>query len=396
MARRVAIPHDKIALRIAGPNNEWRAHRIQRLDIPTTIPNEIIDELGNPQHAGTVDDIPEVRVTFSAMDVSYSIFAYLTGYTPATFPADGVDISMCKTVDLIAEVRSDAAATVFKSIHVGNAYFESINLSYSVRGNSTEEYTVMATDKRFLRYTAVVETGAGPTLTTVEDALLLRNNRYALGVYVDGIRLADDEFEEAIVGGKLVVTPDTAPVTTMLVIYHTLAATPTWADVSDAGVPPAVKGKYLPVKIGVENIFRVQSVNIRATFPMTPIDEMGNVKRVGYIKQVPDVTGDISVMDTDMDLINLLTTGATGFTTYNDNSIGDFISTLSLEVQICDPAATGTVLKTVYIPRMKITSEGTTANVGDVVTQTFGFRSETAQLVIYSGLKSGSVNELRV
>mgnify|MGYP001191661058 CR=1 FL=1 len=46
MAKRVAIPHDKIALRIAGPKSEWRAHRIQRLDIPTTIPNEIIDELG--------------------------------------------------------------------------------------------------------------------------------------------------------------------------------------------------------------------------------------------------------------------------------------------------------------------------------------------------------------
>ena len=330
------------------------------------------------------------------MDVSYSIFAYLTGYTPGTYPASGVDIINCKTVDLIAEVRSDAAATVFKSIHVGNAYFESINLSYSVRGSSTEEYTVMATDKRFLRYTAAVETGAGPSLTTVEDALLLRNNNYALGVYVDGERLAENEYVESLAGSKLVVTPTSAPVTTMLVVYHTLAATPTWADVYDPGVPPAVKGKYIPVNIGVENIFRVQSVNLRAAFPMTPIDEMGNLKRVGYIKQVPDVTGDIAVLDTDMDLINLLTTGATGFSTYNDTSVGDFISTLPLEIQICDPAATGTVLKTVYIPRMKITSEGTTANVGDVVTQTFGFRSETAELIIYSGLRAGSVNELRI
>ena len=61
MTKRIAVPYKDVSLRIVGPKADFYAYRVQRLDIPVTLPNTVINELGNARHAGTITDIPEVN-----------------------------------------------------------------------------------------------------------------------------------------------------------------------------------------------------------------------------------------------------------------------------------------------------------------------------------------------
>jgi len=134
-------------------------------------------------------------------------------------------------------------------------------------------------------------------------------------------------------------------------------------------------------------MYRVQSVTIRGTFPNTKITEMGNTSIVGYIVDPPDVSGDITVLDTDNEIVALLTTGdkndGDGYGEYEVDEYEE--RTLALTVQLKDPSDNTTIQKTVKIPYMRITSDGSSANVGGQLTQTFSFMSNDAQCVVYSG-----------
>ena len=74
MARRIAINFKEVKPRIVGALGEYPAGRIQRLEMPVNLPTTDIDELGNRDHAGTVTDIPEISITFQAMDVFIQLF----------------------------------------------------------------------------------------------------------------------------------------------------------------------------------------------------------------------------------------------------------------------------------------------------------------------------------
>jgi len=160
--------------------------------------------------------------------------------------------------------------------------------------------------------------------------------------------------------------------------------------ISDSSVPAAIRGKNIPVTIGVagesaERMYRVQSVTIRGTFPNTKVVEMGNTSVVGYIVDPPDISGDITVLDTDNEMVALLTTGSksVGVGEYGVDEYED--RTLELVVQLQKPSDTAVIQKTIKIPYMRITSDGTTSNVGGQLTQTFSFMSNDAQCIVYSG-----------
>ena len=122
---------------------------------------------------------------------------------------------------------------------------------------------------------------------------------------------------------------------------------------------------------------------------------MGSEEVVGYITSPVSVEGDVSVLDTDTELIALF---ATGNPSPSDTEfrVCEFTqSGIPLEIILYDPdtdcnaaAGTGTVLKTLYIPAITITSEGNSTSVGGNATQTFGFRSTTGELVVHSGAKT--------
>lgn len=386
MPKRVAVPYKDTKLRIVGPTGDFFAHRVQRLDIPANLPTTTINELGNPQHAGVITDIPEVTATFQAFDVSHKIFSYMTGYTPDTFPVAGVDVSNLNYVDLIAYIKEANVNEHLKCIHARYMRVTDFTFTYSVDAESTEEYNLAGTEKRYFANDVVVDSGAltagAMTLTYTPNGL--KNGNKLISMIVDGSWL-EEGVDYSVAGTTVTVSGATTEYA--LAVYHTQSGVLTWTDISDSSVPIAIRGKNIPIEIGANHMYRVQSVTIRGTFPNTEIKEMGNIAVVGYIADIPDITGDITVMDTDNEIVSLLTTG-----TINDaDGYGEFgVSeyeerTLQLDVIIKDPADNATVKKTIRIPNMRITSDGTTSNVGGQLTSTFAFTSNDAQCVVYSG-----------
>ena len=384
MVKRIAIPSKDVKLRIVGPQAAFYAHRIQRLDMPTTLPNTTINELGNPGHAGIVTDIPEITATFQAFDVSHTIFSYLTGNDPDTYPEVGVDVNQLGNIDLIAYVKEASVAEILKCIHVKEMRLTDFTFTYTVDGESTEEYTCAGSEKRYFSNDVIVDTDTlvGGEMTLSYTPKQLKNSDYLLSLVVDGVWKSEDT-EYSVVGQTVTISGATTE--NVLAVYHTLSGVMVWTDISDGTVPVAIRGKNVPVTIGVNNISRVQSVTIRGTFPNTKVVEMGSTSVVGYVVEPPDVSGDINVLDTDNEIVALLTTGVITDTD-KEYGVDEYEErTLTLTVQLKDPTDNSTIKKTVVIPEMRITSDGTSSNVGGNLTQTFAFMSNDAQCIVYSG-----------
>ena len=115
---------------------------------------------------------------------------------------------------------------------------------------------------------------------------------------------------------------------------------------------------------------------------------MGNRDVVGYQLQVPSVTGTITVLDTDTELISLFTTGEFS-SSDTEFGVSEFTATgIYVDIHLQDPddkTTPYTILKTVYMPSLSITSEGFTSNVNANAQQTFDFKSTTGEVKIYSG-----------
>lgn len=386
MTKKVAIPYKDIKLRIVGPLADFYAHRVQRLDIPANLPNTTINELGNPRHAGIVTDIPEVTATFQAFDVSHKIFAILTGSSVNAYPPSGVDVSELGFIDLIGYVKG--TTDILKCVHAKYMRITDFTFTYAVGGESTEEYTCAGSEKRYLANDVIVDSGylnVSGELSLTYAPNQLKNNNYLLSLILDGEwKTEGTEFSVAV--QKITVSGGGAS-NYVLAVYHTLSGVMPWSDISDATVPAAIRGKNVPMMIDVEHMYRVQSVTIRGTFPNTKIVEMGNISIVGYVVDPPDISGDITVLDTDNEIVALLTTGSKSDADgYGEFGVDEYEErTLGLQVQLKDPADNTTIKKTIKIPAMRITSDGTTANVGGQLTQTFAFMSNDAQCIVYSG-----------
>lgn len=397
----VSIPFKHVAVRVVGPRDEYLAARIQRLDMPANIPTTDIDELGNPRHAGTVRDIAEVTASIQAYDVSIKLFAALTGTNPNSYPGGGVDISELGDVDIIGVIRDQSVADYAKSVHLRRCRVDSFTFTYSVDGEATEEYTFMGSEKRWFKHDIIVDnyTSANSSpLSLSATPLQLKNSNFIISYVQDGnyytevtVAPTAGEGEYRRVGATI-VTPD-AIVTYAVAVYHANTGSNLWTDINDQSIPAAVRGKDIPVYIDAGRIDRVQSVTIRGTFPVERIEEMGNANVAGYITQVPQVTGDLTVLDTDFELISLFTTGNTSSSDTEFQLCEYTAEDISLEIRILDPSdscelpGSGTVLKTIYIPAITITSEGHTTNVGGSAQQTFGWRSTTGECIIYSGAR---------
>jgi hypothetical protein len=151
----------------------------------------------------------------------------------------------------------------------------------------------------------------------------------------------------------------------------------------DDVAPAAIQGKYVPVTISVSNIPRVQSATIRVAFTSEEILEMGGLgKPVGYEVGIPEVTGDISVLKTDNDLLSILE-NVPNTTVENDL---EFARTdLPLKIELKDPRNPGKVVLTYYVPSITITQEGDDNTVNASMNETFSWSSTTGELIIASG-----------
>jgi hypothetical protein len=397
MAKRLAIPSKSLQLQIVGPRDFFKAPRVQRLSLATNVPPTTIDEIGASAHVGTTKDVPDVTLQFQAFDVSHRIFAALTGYDPAAYPASGVDISLLGQLDAMIAVKDDLLTDYSRYIHAKRMQISTFTYTYNVTGESTEEYTAVGSERRWLMYDVQVDKFvAGTTSFTLTKApIQLKNGRWALSVILDGAYL--DEVSTApatgqyrIVGTTL-TTFDTR-LSQILIVYHAVTASPTWADVADSLSTVAIRGKDVQMRIAANNIPRVQSVTLNGNLQVAAVKEMANRAIVGYQRQIPTVEGNITVLDTDTDLVSLLTNGVIGSGIEWMPGEGCTTSGVNLEIRLYDPCDVTnnppTTLKTVYLPSISIVGETETSNVNNNAQLVFNFRSNDAHCYIFSGLKT--------
>lgn len=391
MAKRLAIPSEDVKLRIVGAFDSFDVSRVQRLNITTDIPSTDIYELGNNTLAGTVTDIPNVTLTFSIFDVGIKAFAVLTGKDPDAYPAAGVDISDLGEVDVIVFIKSATVTDYVKSAHAKRLQIRDFSFNYSVEGESTEDYTLIGSEKRWFKNDVYVDrfTSPGTSATLSETPIQLKNGNYLLSVIADGeylteVASADEAGEYEISGTSL--TLGAAYTSTLIVVYHANPAGNNWSYIGDASMPAAVRGKDVPIEISANSISRVQSVTINGNLNVQAVREMGNTVIVGYQRQVPTVDGNLSVLDTDTELLDLLLNGSinSGDTEFQ---LGEecVASGVDLVIKILDPCDRDTTLKSIKIPTLVLTGDNYTSNVNQNATMTLNFKSNTAECVVYSG-----------
>jgi len=394
MARRLAIPSKAVELKIVGPRDAIVIPRVQRLSVTADRPSTDIDELGNRLHAGTVEDIPAITVTFQAMDVGIKLFSVLTGTNPSGFPASGVSITSLTDVDVIVNIKSDTAEDYIKMAHARRCVIRDFTFTYSVDGESTEEYTLMGAKKRWFKNDLLVEkfvTGTTSFALTYTP-VTLKDGTKALSVILDGVYLSEVPSAPATgqysISGSTLTTADTRT-SQLIAIYSYAPAGNNWTDIVDNTMPAAIRGMDVPVRIGAGNIERVQSVTINGTFNPQAVREMGNRDIVGYQSQIPAITGTVTVLDTDVELIALLTTGQLNPSGITEFGVSEFTATgIQMVIKLQNPTDTTLpydVVKTLYMPSISITNEGFTSNVNQNAQQTYDFKSTTGELKIYQG-----------
>jgi hypothetical protein len=394
--KRVSISFKEVSPRIVGSLGSYRPARVQSFDVRGNFPNREITEHGNPNLAGVVYEIPEYTVTMSVLDVSIKMFAAVTGTDSTNYPAEGVSINALDDVDIIGDVKSESVSDYIKALLVRKARVQSIRFSYTVDGDSTEEYTFMGSSRYGFSHDIVVDTfssGASSPQTLSETPEVLKSGDYAISVMLDGEYL--DEVDsgpatgEYSISGTDISFADTIS-DMLVVVYKADPSGNNWSDVSDTTIPVAITGKDVPVEIAANNIPRVQSINVTANLRADPVREQGNHEVVGYSYQVPEVTGDFTVLDTDNELLALFATGNIDSTDTEFKSCELLQNQeIDLDIILRDPSdpctSSGNVLKTIHVPNVQLTGENPTSNTGDNVSHTFNFRSATGNLIVYSG-----------
>jgi hypothetical protein len=394
--RRLAIPSEDVQLVLVGPVNFIKASRVQRVTVNNDIPTTDIYELGSSSTAGTVQDTPNVTVTFSVFDVGIKVFGTLAGKSTTAFPIGGASISDLGEADVVVYVQDETVAKYVKSMSAKRLQVRDFAFNYTVDGESTEDYTLIGSEKRWFKNDVIVDrfTAPGTSFTLTYTPLVLKNGNYAVSVILDGVYLTEVTGAPAATGeyqivGTTLTTFDTLG-SQILIVYHANPGGTPWVDVSELVDPAAVRGRDVGVKISANSIDRVQSVTINGTLNVQPVREMHNRNIVGYQAQVPTVEGTITVLDTDTELISLITTGVISGVGVTEYTVGDQCpsSGVSLKIEILDPCDTTvpyTVVKTVYVDEIIPVGESWTSNVNNNATQTFNWRAIHAHLVVYSG-----------
>ena len=398
MGNRLSVPSKALQLVLVGPNSSFKASRIQKASLGATIPDTVVDEIGNSAHVGLSKDTPDVTVSFDAFDTGIKIFSVLTGNNAAAYPAGGVDISNLSAIDAIFYIKSDVAATMVRCAHARRLQIRDFAYSYSVTGDSTETYTAVGSERRWFTNNVIVDAfTTGTTFTLTQIPIQLRNGNYALSVIVDGKYLSEISTAPTTGSGSYrlngtsnkTLTLGDAATTSVLVVYQT-ANSLAWTDVSDVSAgPPAVKGKDVNVLISANQIPRVQSVTINGTMNIQSVTEMGNKAKIaGYQNQVPTIDGTLTVLDKDADLISLLTYGVIGSGIEWQPGEGCVTTPLSLKIQITDPCVTTvpySTLKTIYLSSITMTGDTYSVSVNGNASTAFTFKSADSHCYIYSG-----------
>jgi hypothetical protein len=395
MATRLAIPSRETELKLVGAYDSYMVSRVQRIGFNSDVPTTSIYEIGNILQTGLVQDTPAITLTFSLFDVGIKAISVLTGTNPLAFPAAGVSIASFGECDAIVYIKDQTLTDYVKTGHARRLQISQFAFSYSVGGESTEDYTMTGSEKRWFKNDVVVDRfttgGVTPTGGLSQTPIVLKNGNYALSVIVDGVYFTETSSAPGVGQYRVVakvLTLGTALVSTCIAVYHANPGGSNWAYVNNPNDPAAIRGKDVDVFIALSGVPRVQSVTINGNMNVTQVKEMGNRDTVGYQRQTPTVNGTISVLDTDTELIDLLLNGAPSSDT--EYQIGTVCPTTGIPLKLelvdpCDLTAPYDVKKTVYVPKIIAVGDAWAANVNQNATWNINWQSLDAVCTIFSG-----------
>jgi len=407
VANRVSISYKETAIDAISFAGRFRLGRVQRADVGANLPNTPVKELGSDKLVGRIFDLPEVTATVNAFDVGARAAFTLAGVDWAAVPSGTrIEAQDIKYVCLAQSFKNAGSSNdIARTLYVPGAKLERFSYNYSVGGDATEEYSFSAVDRRWLRYDVATATGtlsASGTMTFSPAARVLKDGTYILSIFASGLGYVthDNIVSQSATSVQLDIAAVPAA-TPVLITYHTDLAdqwdyTYEYPHVAPGYTPPpdqpvGVRGwgveVYL-VQSGVtsQRVYRGQTCTIQGQFPNTKIQELGNESIVGYIDDIPDITGTLDIIQSDFKIQEILS---------NDNDLNDDnwsptelgTGQWGLLVKVYRRGAnrSNDPEKTLWLPQLDITQEQNQAQVGQDSRVTFNFSSRTNQCYIYKG-----------
>ncbi|MBP2635987.1 MAG: hypothetical protein H6Q72_1894 [Firmicutes bacterium] len=385
--------------------NNALLNRAQSIDVSANVPSTVVDELGNPQHAGIVSAPADVALSVSVFDTGLDLSKNLTGKTEAASLALSDFVSA--HVDYVGIVR-DNAGNFFRSVYVKNACINSIGYSYDVAGNAvetygllgdnltvfdgyvlTKTYTIAAADETN-GYFIVPTTGLEAPVQTKQNsyfanAYLLRVTRTTNGAAVNLTEGNDYTYDPAT--KRITTSSLIAGAVWTVVFYSTQIGTPLSPEFNNV-LPPAVRGEFTPVSIGVSSktlIPRLQSANISINLAQKRIPQLGSKQTLFAPSGVPTVSGNFSALMSDLSLRKLLTYGSASSaeTQFGIEQLPTYgtQNNLGLEVAIKSPV-NNAILKRIVVPDITVTSGGMPTTVNGTLAESFSWTGKTGSFNI--------------
>lgn len=413
MANRVSINYKETAIDVVSLAGRYRLGRVQRADVGATLPNTPVKELGSNKLVGRIFDIPEVTATVNSFDVGARTAFTLAGVDwAAAASGTRIEAQDIKYVCLVQTFKGALTSTdIARTLYVPGAKLERFSYNYSVGGDATEEFSFSAVARRWLKYDVAIASGtvsASGILTFTPAARVLNDGTYVLSVFASGIGYVPHENITA--DSSTSVTFDTtvvAPGTPVVITYHSDLTNQWDYTYNFAHIPPSytpvpdqpvgVRGwgveLYL-VQSGQSNVrvYRAQTCTIQGQYPNTKVQELGNESLVGYIDDIPDVTGTLDIIQSDFKVQETLSNDdAHAGDNWDADQLGTGDWGLLVKVFRRGASRSADPEKTLWLPKLDITQEQNQAQVGQDSRVTFNFSSRTNQVYIYKGAPSGGI-----
>lgn len=413
MSSRISINYKESAMDVISFAGRYRLGRVQRADVGANLPNTPVKELGSDKLVGRIFDLPEVTATVNAFDVGARTAFAMAGVDWAAVPSGTrIEAQDMRYVCLAQSYKGAGSSTdIARTLYVPGAKLERFSYNYSVGGDATEEYSFSAVDRRWLKYDVAIASGvlsASGVLTFSPAARVLKDGTYILSVFASGLGYITHE--NILAQDATSVTLDTTVVpasTPVLITYHSdltnqWAYTYTFPHVAPSYTPPpdqpvGVRGwgveVYL-VQSGQSNqrVYRGQTCTIQGQYPNTKIQELGNENIVGYIDDIPDITGTLDILQSDFRVQEILSNDLAGTgDNWEPTELGTGDWGLLVKVFRRGANRANDPEKTLWLPYLDITQEQNQAQVGQDSRVTFNFSSRTNVAYIYKGAPVGGL-----
>lgn len=398
MARRVSITFKENGVDLINQSGRVRLGRVQRFDVNANLPNTVINELGSNKQVGRIFDLAEVTATISSIDVGARTVFHMAGVDHAA-AASGtrVEAQAIQYGCLVQTFKSRVGDDIARTLVVPGAKLQTISLNYTVQGDATEEFTFQGNTRTWLRYDAVLVSGAvtGGALT-YSGARVLRDGSYVMAIFDAAGYLP---LETAVTQSASQITvnttdiPNTTPLWAVIHRDESNLWDYTW-ETMPSGMATGMRGwgvEVFLVKSGSANsrVYRGQSITLQAQFPSQRIQELGSEVIVGYSDTVPEVTGTLEIMQHDFALLEQLSgddTSAQDNWGPNELTGGGWGVEIRLWPRGVNRSTTQPV-KTVWVPEIELTQDSAGSQVNQDAMMTFNWASKSGDVYFYKGAR---------